>query len=111
MNSPVMTFFGIEDQLYDTLQMTIYRGDLEANYVQAKVVGTTALQDVGVGTGELVIRGTTNENPVSQIVTNAPSNVNQITAQAENVAYYINESPIQVPGPRHGPTAGRRVRP
>ena len=92
-------FFGIEDQLYDTLQMTIYRGDLEANYVQAKVVGTTALQDVGVGTGELVIRGTTNENPVSQIVTNAPSNVNQITAQAENVAYYINESPIQVQDP------------
>lgn len=92
-------FFGIEDQLYDTLQMTIYRGDLEANYVQAQVVGTTALQDVGVGTGELVIRGTTNENPVSQIVTNAPSNVNQITAQAENVAYYINESPIQVQDP------------
>ena len=92
-------FFGIEDQLYDTLQMTIYRGDLEANYVQAKVVGTTALQDVGVGTGELVIRSTTNENPVSQIVTNAPSNVNQITAQAENVAYYINESPIQVQDP------------
>lgn len=92
-------FFGIEDQLYDTLQMTIYRGGLEANYVQAQVVGTTALQDVGVGTGELVIRGTTNENPVSQIVTNAPSNVNQITAQAENVAYYINESPIQVQDP------------
>ena len=89
-------FFGIDEQLYDTLQMTIYAGDLKQDLVKASVQGTEKAQDVGVGTGELVIRGTT--DTVETVKVNDTENNADgftVTADAENV-YYVNGSPIQV---------------
>ena len=89
-------FFGIDKQLYDTLQMTIYSGDLLQDRVTASVEGTTEAQDVGVGTGELVIRGTT--DTVETVKVNDMENDADgftVTADAGNV-YYVNGSPIQV---------------
>ena len=89
-------FFGIDKQLYDTLQMTIYSGDLLQDRVTASVDGTTEAQDVGVGTGELVIRGTT-DDAATVAVNDTENNADgfTVTADAGNV-YYVNGSPIQV---------------
>ena len=89
-------FFGIDQQLYDTLQMTIYAGDLKQDLVRASVQGTEKAQDVGVGTGELVIRGTTGDAATVKVNdTVNPANDCTVTA-AEDNAYYVNGSPIQV---------------
>ena len=89
-------FFGIDKQLYDTLQMTIYSGDLLQDRVTASVDGTTEAQDVGVGTGTLTIRGTTDDAD-TVAVNDTENNADgfTVTADAENV-YYVNGSPIQV---------------
>ena len=89
-------FFGIDQQLYDTLQMTIYSGDLEQNLVTASVKGTEEAQDVGVGTGELVIRGTT-DTAATVAVNDMENDADGFTVTAaEDNAYYVNGSPIQV---------------
>lgn len=49
------------DDLYAKFQMTIYDGGLDQAQIQATVEGTDEAQDVGIGTGELVIRGTTGD--------------------------------------------------
>ena len=84
------------NDLYAKFQMTIYDGGLDQAQIQATVDGTTEAQDVGVGTGELVIRGTT--DTVETVAVNDMENDADgftVTADAGNV-YYVNGSPIQV---------------
>ena len=84
------------NDLYAKFQMTIYDGGLEQSKIQAKVDGTTKAQDVGVGTGELVIRGTT-DTAATVAVNDMEHDADgfTVTADAGNV-YYVNGSPIQV---------------
>ena len=89
-------FFGIDQQLYDTLQMTIYSGDLLQNLVTASVKDTKEAQDVGVGTGELVIRGTTDDAETVAVNDTKNDAAGFTVTAAEDNAYYVNGSPIQV---------------
>ena len=84
------------NDLYAKFQMTIYDGGLDQTQIQVKVDGTDAVQDVGIGTGELVIRGTTGD--ADTVAVNDMENDADgftVTADAGNV-YYVNGSPIQV---------------
>ena len=84
------------NDLYAKFQMTIYDGGLDQAQIQATVDGTAEAQDVGVGTGELVIRGTTGEAETVKVNdTENDAAGFTVTADTGNV-YYVNGSPIQV---------------
>ena len=82
------------NDLYAKFQMTIYDGGLDQAQIQAQVDGTDEAQDVGVGTGELVIRGAT-DDAATVPVNDMDADGFTVTADAGNV-YYVNGSPIQV---------------
>ena len=76
--------------------MTIYAGDLKQDLVKASVQGTEKAQDVGVGTGTLTIRGT-KDKTATVAVNDKENNADGFTVTAaEDNAYYVNGSPIQV---------------
>lgn len=89
------------DGLYRTYDMTIYSGDLDQDLVKAvlTVDGKENTFDAQVNSGELTIRGVTDQNTTTtDVVTETPSStVDNITAQVtEDTNFYINTSELEV---------------
>lgn len=89
------------DGLYRTYDMTIYSGDLDQELVKAvlTVDGKENTFDAQVNSGELTIRGVTDQNTTTtDVVTETPSStVDNITAQVpEDTNFYINTSELEV---------------
>ncbi len=89
------------DGLYRTYDMTIYSGDLDQDLVKAvlTVDGKENTFDAQVNSGQLTIRGVTDQNTTTtDVVTETPSStVDNITAQVtEDTNFYINTSELEV---------------
>ena len=87
------------DDLFHTYDMTIYAGDLNQQLVKANIKGLGEYT-AEVDSGELVIRGVTDQNTTTTEVVkgDAPADeVNNITAQVpEGTQFYINDSKLEV---------------
>lgn len=89
------------DGLYRTYDMTIYSGDLDQELVKAvlTVDGKENTFDAQVNSGELTIRGVTDQNTTTtDVVTETPSStVDNITAQVPaGTNFNINTSDLEV---------------
>ena len=87
------------DDLFHTYDMTIYAGDLNQQLVKANIKGLGEYT-AEVDSGELVIRGVTDQNTTTTEVVkgDAPADeVNNITAQVPGgTQFYINDSKLEV---------------
>ena len=95
----------LNGELYKEYTMTLYTNSVEQNRVtaQTNVDGTGTdwtprdTQGIALGTGTLTIRGTNDEEPVSEILDNVTAPVEEITAKAaEGTKYTINDSNLPV---------------
>ena len=95
----------LDGELYKEYTMTLYTNSVEQNLVtaQTNVDGTGTdwtprdTQGIALGTGTLTIRGTNDEEPVSEILDNVTAPVEEITAKAaEGTEYTINDSNLPV---------------
>ena len=85
-----------------TYRMTIDGGPLNQDLVQAKLtIGAESITcNVDIGTGTLTVRSTTNEETVTEIVSEATADSlsNGITAVADkDVTYFVNDSEVHIP--------------
>ncbi len=93
--------FEIDQVLYQTYTMNIYKGNVEQSTVQATITVGDENYTASVGTVDntLTIRGVTDEGTSTGIVDNVSGAVDTITASTEGgkvPTYYINGSQIQV---------------
>lgn len=93
--------------LYETYSMHLYTGNVVTDSVKAKIdtnndetwedVADSIVKGIALGTNELVVRGTINNNPISTIQSDVSAPVGSITAaDSDNVTYYVNGSAIPV---------------
>ena len=94
--------------LFREYPMTLYTSTVENKLVTAYMnpdgagedwvpVDTSVAQGIALGTGTLTIRGTNDEEPVSEILDNVTAPVEEITAKAaEGTEYTINDSNLPV---------------
>ena len=104
-------FLTTVENLYETYNMTIYSGGLNQGKIKAEVLieGDWVPFEIDIGTADLTVRGTTNEEHIVSVGSNTGSVTANNTvidretgctitavAPVEGTRYYINESLVSV---------------
>ena len=92
------------DTLYQDYKMKLYTGEVVSSGITVEIntgtgwttVSTDEAKGICAIEGDLTVRGTNSNDPVTSIESSVTSPVDVITAEAGDVTYYINDSDIPV---------------